>query len=119
MSRTVLGAAALAVLCAAPVSAEGFRPVESRATFVSLVHGKDLRRMGVKLAVTPRGQVVGQAFGKRVSGDWRWDGKYFCPDLTYGDRAIGPDCQAVQVRGTTVRFITDRGAGRLAVLRLE
>jgi len=120
MSRnTVLAAAALLTLAAAPASAEGFRTVESRTGFLSLVDGKNLKRLGIKLAVTPGGEIRGEAFGKRVTGAWRWDGGYFCRDLYFGNEDLGPNCQLVQVKGRTVRFIADRGAGRHADLKLD
>lgn len=118
MSRLVL-ALALCVSAALPVGAETFRIVESRAGFLSLVGGKSLTRTGVTLAVSPAGKISGQAFGRRVSGAWRWDGRYFCRDLTFGQRNLGPNCNLVQVRGRTVRFIEDKGAGQFADLRLE
>lgn len=120
MSRkTVLAAMALAMLAAAPASAEGFRAVESRTGFLSLVDGKSLKRLGIRLAVTPGGEIRGNAFGKRVTGAWRWDGRYFCRDLHFGNENLGPNCQLVQVRGRTVRFIADKGAGQHADLRID
>ncbi|TCP39740.1 dihydrodipicolinate reductase [Rhodovulum marinum] len=115
----VLAAAVISTLAAAPAAAEGFRTVESRSVFLSLVDGKKLKRLGINLAVTPGGEIRGQAFGKRVSGAWRWDGRYFCRDLYFGNEDLGPNCQLVQVKGSTVRFIADRGAGRSADLRME
>ncbi|MCO8143630.1 dihydrodipicolinate reductase [Rhodovulum tesquicola] len=116
---TLLAAAALAITAAAPASAEGFRAVESRSGFVSLVDGKSLKRLGINLAVTPGGEIRGQAFGQRVTGAWRWDGRYFCRDLKFGTRDLGPNCQLVLVNGRTVRFVADKGTGEHADLRIE
>ncbi|ARE40471.1 hypothetical protein RGUI_2330 [Rhodovulum sp. P5] len=107
------------IATAAPAAAEGFRDVDSRSGFVSLVEGRKLTRLGVKLTVTPGGQIAGRAFGKPVVGDWSWKGGYFCRDLNFGDEDLGYNCQLVQVRGQTVRFTSDRGAGRHADLRLN
>lgn len=119
MSRTLFAAAALALLAASSALAEGFHTVQSRSGFVELVHGKSLTRSGVNLAVTPGGEIRGEAFGRQVTGAWRWDGGYFCRDLTFGKRNLGANCQLVQVRGNTMRFISDRGAGQYADLRLD
>ncbi|TCO69625.1 dihydrodipicolinate reductase [Rhodovulum euryhalinum] len=116
---TILAAAAMTMLTAAPAFAESFRPVESRSGFLSLVDGKSLKRLGISLAVTPGGEIRGEAFGRRVTGAWRWDGKYFCRDLSFGNRDIGPNCQLVLVNGRTVRFVADKGAGEHADLRIE
>ncbi|MEX5727696.1 hypothetical protein Ga0609869_001049 [Rhodovulum iodosum] len=110
---------AVAALTASPALAEGFQPVENRDSFVSLIDGRSLTRFGIRLEVSPRGDITGRAFGREVSGDWRWDGRYFCRDLTFGAESLGPNCQAVEVRGSTLRFIADKGAGQRADLRLD
>jgi hypothetical protein len=119
MLRHILAAVSLSLLAALPASASEFRPVESRSGFVDLVSGKSLTRFGVELAVTPGGDIRGRAFGRPVTGAWRWDGRYFCRDLYFGSQDLGPNCQVVQVSGDKLRFIADRGAGDHADLRLE
>lgn len=104
-------------LCLAlPAVAEGFAKIDDRHRFVSLVDGRKLTRLGIKLDVTPDGQIRGRAFGKDVSGAWRWQSGYFCRSLYWGARDLGPNCQAVKVQGRTLRFISDRGAGDFADL---
>ncbi|AWZ20612.1 hypothetical protein RTM1035_02700 [Roseovarius sp. TM1035] len=114
---------ALAVLLilglAAPAMAEGFAPVTKRDRFVSLIEGRDLTRFGITLNVTSDGQIKGRAFGRDVTGAWRWNGDYFCRDLYWGSMDLGPNCQAVRVQGNTLRFISDQGAGQFADLSLR
>jgi len=117
--RTVLFAALLGALFTMPAAAEEFEPVTDRGRFLNLVDGKTLTRLGIKLDVLPSGQIAGRAFGRPVTGAWRWAGGYFCRDLYYGDRDLGPNCQLVKVRGRTLRFIADRGAGQYADLNLR
>lgn len=102
-----------------PASAEAFRVVQDRASFVSIVTGRKLTRLGITLDVTDGGQIIGRAFGKKVSGQWRWENGYFCRSLFYGRRDLGPNCQEVRVNGNTLRFTTDRGAGQYADLVLR
>lgn len=117
----------IAALCASllliPLSsaaiAETFRVVSSKSDFVSLIAGRHLTRQGIKLAVSPSGQIAGRGFGRDVTGDWTWNGGYFCRDLFWGRRDLGFNCQMVQVNGSTLRFISDRGNGRYADLRLR
>jgi len=106
-------------LMAAPGHAEGFSHIGDRNAFVSLLEGRQLTRTGIKLDVTPDGQIKGRAFGRDVTGAWRWQAGYFCRDLFWGKRDLGPNCQAVKVQGRTVRFISDRGAGEFADLILK
>lgn len=116
--RTVPLALAISLL-GVPALADGFRTVSDRGSFVQLVSGKELTRLGIKLTVSNGGAIQGSAFGRSVRGDWNWKDGFFCRDLYYGDRDLGPNCQLVKVKGETLRFIADRGAGIHADLRLR
>lgn len=114
--------AAMAVVLSAPTDAQARELflVKDRAEFVALVAGRDLTRLGVRLTVTPDGQISGRAFGFAVTGTWNWQGNYFCRDMSYGSgNALGYNCQVVYQNGDTLRFIADRGAGDHADLRLR
>ena len=111
--------AAVTALVAAPVSADGFAKISKRSDFVSLIEGRDLKRFGIKLNVTPGGQISGKAFGTEVVGAWRWQQGYFCRDLYWGSRDLGPNCQVVKVQDGTVRFIADQGRGDYADFALR
>lgn len=102
-----------------PAAAEDFRVVDSADRFVSLVNGRELRRLGIRLNVTPEGQIIGRAFGSTVTGEWTWQGGYFCRDLFWGGDDLGYNCQLVQERGDTLRFTSDQGSGMYADLTLE
>jgi hypothetical protein len=117
----ILGTGGLAALLSlgAPAQAEGFRVVESLDRFVNLVNGRELRRFGIRLTVTPAGEIEGRAFGSDVTGAWTWQDGYFCRDLFWGGDDLGYNCQMVQENGDTLRFTTDRGAGIYADLQLR
>jgi len=115
----LLSLALLAVPMTTPASADTFAQVSDKQTFVSLVNGRKLTRLGIKLDVTPDGQIKGNAFGRDVTGAWTWKSGYFCRDLYWGKRDLGPNCQAVKVQGNTVRFISDQGTGQFADLVLR
>jgi hypothetical protein len=119
MRRSAFLAATLAALALAAGPALAFEAVTDRAEFVQLVEGRALKRLGISLTVTPDGAIRGRAFGTDVTGAWRWDDGYFCRDLAYGSRALGQNCQLVQQNGRTLRFVSDRGRGEYADLRLE
>ncbi len=116
---TVVASAFLGLAVAEPAQAEDFRTVESADTFVSLITGRELRRLGIALTVTPQGEIEGDAFGYPVTGQWSWDGQYFCRDLYWGGDDLGYNCQLVEVRGDTIRFTSDQGAGQSARLSLR
>ena len=111
--------ALLSTFLAAPVMAEGFSQITDRSQFVSLIENRDLTRFGIRVNVTPAGDIKGSAFGSSVTGAWRWDGPYFCRDLYWGDMDLGANCQAVERKGNTMRFTSDQGQGRSADLYLR
>ncbi len=115
----VAGALLASALTAETAMAEQFNVVSSRDSFVSLVQGRELRRFGIRLTVSPDGAIRGRAFGSEVSGQWDWNNGYFCRDLFFGEEDLGFNCQLVQVNGETLRFTTDQGQGIYADLTLR
>ena len=118
MTRTLIALVA-AMAMAAPALADNFQPVRDKNTFLSLVQGKSLRMAGISLQVSPDGRIEGRALGQPVTGAWQWQGGYFCRDLYWGQRDLGPNCQEVTVQGRTIRFTSDRGTGMFADLLLR
>lgn len=117
---STLTAAALALgAAAAPAAASEFRVVTDRNEFVNLIDGRELRRFGIRLTVTPDGEIGGSGFGQDVFGAWEWDGNFFCRDLGYGSTDLGHNCQLVAVRDGTIRFVADEGQGDHADFRLR
>lgn len=115
----VIGIVIAGLLQTAEARAEGFRVVDDGTRFVLLIEGRELRRFGIALTVSPQGEIAGRAFGAPVRGEWRWEGGYFCRDLFWNETDLGYNCQLVQQNGDTLRFTSDQGAGMFADLRLE
>jgi len=118
MTRLLL-AVLIAIQIAPAARAEGASRIAEREEFVRLIQGRALTRLGITLTVTPDGAITGRAFGTPVKGAWRWQGGLFCRDLFFGDEDLGPNCQVVERRGDTLRFIADEGRGDYADLRLK
>ena len=118
MPKVVFALIALAV--ASPVAASDFQRIADRNNFVELIQNRDLTRFGIRLKVSQNGEITGRAFGRKVSGDWSWNGGYFCRDLYLGDAELDTkNCQTVQVKGNTLRITSDKGQGDWADLRLR
>lgn len=118
--RTLALAALLAGL-AAPVAspAAAFERIVDPTDFTQTVTGRDLTRFGIRLQVTPEGEIQGRGFGYPVTGEWRWQDGFFCRDMDWGGTDIGYNCQAVLRNGNTLRFISDQGQGDYADFRLR
>ena len=118
--KTLALSAFTAGLLATPALAEGFERIEDENRFTRLMQNYDLRRFGIRLKVADNGQIVGRAFGQKVSGDWDWRDGFFCRDLYWGGKELDTDnCQLVEISGSTVRFTSDKGTGDSADLKLE
>ena len=71
----------LLLLAGGPAMADEFLPDSDQSDFLQLVSGKHLTRDGIKLAVSPTGDIRESVFGVPVSGAWNWNGGDFCRDL--------------------------------------
>jgi hypothetical protein len=109
----------LLAILASPALAEDYVRITDRGAFVTVVQGKSLTSLGVKLIVNPSGTIGGRAFGSEVTGSWTWNNGYFCRTLQAGKRAFARNCQVVQKNGNRLRFIADKGSGDTADLRIR
>jgi len=120
MTRIFVASAVVAALLAGHAAqASNLRLVTDPGEFTQLVDGRNLTRFGIRLAVSPAGNIEGRAFGRTVTGAWTWQRGFFCRDLRFGSDDLGYNCQQVLVNGDTVRFIADQGAGDHADFRLR
>ncbi|MDJ0859923.1 MAG: dihydrodipicolinate reductase [Dinoroseobacter sp.] len=125
-TQTLLGVLVAAGLSLAGGSAVAFERVTSENRFVELVEGKSLSllrplllRASIVLEVSRDGDISGTALRKPVTGAWQWRDGFFCRDLAYGDKDLGPNCQVVEIKDDQIRFIADQGLGDRADFRLK
>lgn len=119
MFRILLLVAGLGLSLASPAAAQDHEVVKDRAHFVSLVDGRSLSRIGVRLEVSRDGRILGRAFGRDVRGEWTWQAPYFCRSMQWGTEPLPYNCQTVRRIGAHLRFQSDRGTGDYADLRLD
>lgn len=113
----VIAVTGLAVTTSA--ASADFTMIRDETTFRALVEGRELRRLGIRLEVHPDGTISGRGFGRTVNGTWGWEDAFFCRTLDWGSGSDPNNCQAVLRQGDTLRFISDRGTGESADLRLR
>lgn len=122
MKRAALLALLAIPITTAPALADSFQRVTDRGEFEQLIRNRALTRLGIRVQVTTDGGIIGRAFGQDVSGDWNWQGGYFCRDLYLSGKELDlGNCQTVEVDddGNTLRFTSDRGTGDYADLKLN
>lgn len=110
---------ALLVLTLPTATLADYVRITDKGEFLGVVTQGELTRLGISVTVTPDGEIEGSAFGYPVTGSWTWDGGFFCRDLAWGGDDLGYNCQAVARDGRSVRFISDKGEGDAASLRLK
>ena len=106
------------VVMGVPVFAD-FTVISDKSEFFSMVEGKNLQRVFIKLNISLDGQISGSAATQPVTGDWLWKEGYFCRSLFWGHRDLGYNCQEVSVSGTKIRFTSDWGEGDYADFNLR
>ena len=65
------------------------------------------------------GSITGSFNGRDLTGNWTWEGEYFCRSVKLGDKELPDDCQIVTVSGDKVTFIRNRGEGKRSSSRME
>ena len=107
------GITAILVGFSAPVFAD-FSVITDESHFFSVVEGKKLQRVLIKLNISLGGRISGSAVTQPVTGVWLWKEGYFCRSLFWGHRDLGYNCQEVSVLGDRIRFTADKGEGDYA-----
>ena len=57
--------------------------------------------------------------GRFVSGEWSWEGEYYCRDVAIGTRDLGRDCQVVTASANRISYTRNRGSGQTSTFELE
>ena len=57
--------------------------------------------------------------GKKFSGNWVWDKKFWCRNGVLDGKALGTDCQVFEVDGTTVKMTREKGKGSSTIYSLQ
>lgn len=118
MTRFLSLTTAVLLCLAAPALAE-LSKVNSADEFKQIVSGKTLTRPLIKLQVGPSGEISGRGAAWEVTGNWSWEGGYFCRSLEWGGDDLGYNCQEVRVSGSKIRFTSDQGTGDSAEFTLR
>ena len=88
---------------------QGFRDLVAGRTFINeLGSGKCLAD----------GVMTGEFGGRRLTGYWYWEDRFFCRDIRLGNEYLGADCQVVLISGDELTLVRNRGKGERVTYRL-
>lgn len=57
--------------------------------------------------------------GKKFSGNWVWNKKFWCRNGVLDGKALGTDCQVFEIDGNSVRLTREKGKGRTTIYSLQ
>ncbi|MEX0348784.1 MAG: hypothetical protein AB3N15_05110 [Paracoccaceae bacterium] len=93
-------------------SAASAAEIRKKKQFIEEVAARKLVMGHSWVTIAPLGSVTGQGpKGGEITGNWRWDKRYYCRDITIDGVPLPPDCQSVSIRGNVVTFTHDKGKG--------
>ncbi|MDP5217467.1 hypothetical protein Q5Y75_09585 [Ruegeria sp. 2205SS24-7] len=86
--------------------------IKKEKQFLEEVAGRKLVMGHSWVRIAPEGSVSGRGpKGGEITGNWQWDGRYYCRDITIDAVPLAQDCQTVSVRGNVVTFTHKKGKG--------
>ena len=114
-------AAAAFVLCVSASSdvASGERRITTEEEFRRVVVDRKHNASWGYTINRKDGTIRGFYKGKFVSGEWSWEGEYYCRDVMIDLKELGHDCQVVTVSGNRIVYTRKKGSGKTATFELE
>ncbi len=103
-----------------PENAE-FERISSKEQYLELVAGRVGRTKGTNITSTAfaDGTLKGGSGAKKFSGTWTWEDEYFCREVTVGSKVLEPDCQIIEISGSTLKVTRKKGEGEIVFLQLK
>jgi hypothetical protein len=113
MSKRMLLTVCAGVLTMVATSAfADFKQIKTADQFNSTVVGKKLvDEHGNTFVMNANGAITAKLKKGKFSGSWVWNGKYWCRNGVFNGKELGTDCQKVEVDGSAVRFVRNKGKG--------
>ena len=114
--KRILSISCVAVLTMTSASAlaDGWKTIRKEADFREMVVGKNLAWNGNTGIINADGTAAGTLKEQGAyKGNWVWSGRFYCRNFIIGGKATGTNCAKVEVSDTGVRFLNNKGKGRV------
>lgn len=108
-------------LCSGSLAqAESWKTIKTEADFRSKVVGQNLVWNGNSGIINADGTAKGKlAKHGKYYGKWVWSGRFYCRNFVINGKESGTNCAKVQVSGSGVRFVNDKGKGRVTTAAFD
>ena len=64
------------------------------------------------------GTMAGRFDGRKLTGTWHWEDRFFCRTIRLDEEDFGPDCQIMLLSGDRIIIVRNRGTGDKETYRL-
>jgi hypothetical protein len=86
--------------------------ISTKQAFLEKVAGRKHVNGSAWVIVSADGTVEGVGpKGGPISGDWSWEGDFYCRTIVFDGEPMLKDYQAVSLDGNTVTYTRDKGTG--------
>lgn len=113
---TILAAAALLT---APVYADSFQRITTKADYLKLVVGNTYCNDGGCWAAQKNGKMTGNFGGEKFRATWKWHKGFGCQAGKLGSRKLDTDCRVIEVSGDQIRITRGQGKGKQVVYTVK
>ena len=97
----------------------GEKRVTTRKAFRNLVVGRTFSNDLGSGKCLADGTMTGEFGGRRLTGYWHWEDRFFCRNIRVGTEYLGSDCQIVLISGDELTVVRNRGKGEKVTYRLH
>ena len=96
-----------------------FKQIKTEREFREIVVDKKIVGEGLTMIIHSNGSISGKVKKGKITGAWKWSGKYFCRNFRIGnEKDAGTDCQKMSVDGDHLQTIKNKGKGDASVLTI-
>lgn len=121
MKRLVLLSTIALAIAAAGVAQADYKRIKTADQFNAQLAGKKLTdEQGNVFVANADGTVSAKLkSGKKFSGSWVWNKKFWCRNGVLDGKALGTDCQVWEVDGSSARMTREKGKGKTTVYKIS
>ncbi|MEX0305801.1 MAG: hypothetical protein AB3N12_00310 [Ruegeria sp.] len=121
MNRFALIGTLIATIAAAGIAQADYKRIKTGSQFSADVVGKKLvDDQGNVFVANADGTISAKLVsGKKFSGSWVWNKKFWCRNGVLDGKALGTDCQVFEIDGNSIRMTRKKGKGSTTIYSLQ
>ena len=93
-----------------------WKRVTTRDMFCRLFADRELSQGSLRFTIHSDGMMTGTVDGLVLSGNWTWEGGYFCRRAHLAEEDLGTDCEIIESDGHRMRYFPSKGEGKARIV---